>query len=153
MERFVLTDAQWAKMAPHCLGKPTDPGRSGKDNRLFVEAVLWIVRTGSPWRDLPLHFGKWNTAFKRYRDWVKAGVFLRLFEACSDEPDLEYAIVDATIVKVHRHGQGAKGGLILAAWTDDSAVNWCGSAGCGSPSPLNGGEDGGGDNALGPFGG
>ena len=111
MARFVLTDAQWAKMAPHCLGKPMDPGRSGKDNRLFVEAVLWIVRTGSPWRDLPPHFGKWNTAFKRYRDWVKAGVFLRLFEACSEEPDLEYAIVDATIVKVHRHGQGAKGGL------------------------------------------
>src|ERR1700675_3083850 len=49
MERFVLTDAQWAKMEPHCLGKPTDPGRSGSDNRRFVEAVLWIVRTGSPW--------------------------------------------------------------------------------------------------------
>jgi transposase len=111
MERFVLTDAQWAKMEPHCLGKPTDPGRSGKDNRLFVEAVLWIVRTGAPWRDLPPLFGKWNTVFKRYRDWVKAGVFVRLFQACSDEPDLEYAIVDATIVKVHRHGQGTKGGL------------------------------------------
>ncbi len=55
MERFVLTDAQWAKMEPHCLGKPTDPGRSGANNRLFVEAVLWIVRTGSPWRDLPTH--------------------------------------------------------------------------------------------------
>ena len=111
MERFVLSDAQWAKMEPHCLGKPTDPGRSGGDNRLFVEAVLWIVRTGAPWRDLPPAFGKWNTVFKRYRDWVKADVFRRLFEACSDEPDLEYAIVDATIVKVHRHGQGAKGGL------------------------------------------
>lgn len=49
--------------------------------------------------------------FKRYRDWVKADVFLKLFGACSDEPDLEYAMVDATIVKVHRHGQGAKGGL------------------------------------------
>ena len=107
----MLTDAQWAKMEPHCLGKPTDPGRSGRDNRLFVEAVLWIVRTGAPWRDLPAAFGKWNTVFKRYRDWVKADVFRRLFEACSDEPDLESAIVDATIVKVHRHGQGAKGGL------------------------------------------
>ncbi|MBV9967608.1 MAG: IS5 family transposase, partial [Alphaproteobacteria bacterium] len=107
----MLTDAQWAKMEPHCLGKPTDPGRSGRDNRLFVEAVLWIIRTGAPWRDLPAAFGKWNTVFKRYRDWVKADVFRRLFEACSDEPDLEYAIVDATIVKVHRHGQGAKGGL------------------------------------------
>ena len=59
--------------------------------------------------DLPLFFGNWNSVFKRYRDWVKAGVFIRLFEACSDEPDMEYAMVDATIVKVHRHGQGAKG--------------------------------------------
>ncbi|QNT68669.1 IS5 family transposase [Defluviicoccus vanus] len=110
MERFVLTDAQWARMEPHCLGKPTDAGRSGRDNRLFVEAVLWVVRTGSPWRDLPAFFGNWNTVFKRYRDWVKADVFIRLFEACSDDPDMEYAMVDATIVKVHRHGQGAKGG-------------------------------------------
>src|SRR3546814_10316150 len=94
MERFVLTDAQWAKMEPHCLGKPTDPGRSGSDNRRFVEAVLWIARTGSPWRDLPGFFGNWNTIFKRYRDWVKADIFVRLFEACSDEPDIEYAMVD-----------------------------------------------------------
>jgi transposase len=56
-------------------------------------------------------FGNWNTVFKRYRDWVKADVFTRLFEACSDAADMEYAMVDATIVKVHRHGQGAKGGL------------------------------------------
>lgn len=111
MERFVLTDAQWAKMEPHCLGKPMDPGRSGGDNRRFIEAVLWITRTGSPWRDLPAFFGNWNSVFTRYRNWVKADVFIRLFEACSDEPDMEYAMVDATIVKVHRHGQGAKGGL------------------------------------------
>ena len=106
MDRYVLTDAQWAKMAPLCLGKPGDPGRSGSDNRLFVEAILWIVRTGSPWRDLPEGFGNWNTVFRRYRDWVKADVFKRLFDACSEEPDMEYAMIDATIVKVHRHGQG-----------------------------------------------
>ena len=57
MVRLVLTDAQWAKMEPHCLGKKSDPGRSGGDNRRFVEAVLWIARTGSPRRDLPLPFG------------------------------------------------------------------------------------------------
>jgi transposase len=110
MERFVLTDAQWAKMEPHCLGKATDPGRSGANNRLFVEAVLWVTRTGSPWRDLPVLFGKWNSVYVRFRDWVKAKVFERLFDAVSDDPDMEYAMVDATIVKVHRHGQGAKGG-------------------------------------------
>ena len=98
-------------MEPLCLGKRSDPGRSGKDNRLFVEAVLWIVRTGSPWRDLPRAFGHGNSAYTRFRDWVKADVWRRLFEAVSDEPDMEYAMVDATIVKVHRHGQGAKGGL------------------------------------------
>ena len=111
MDRLVLTDAQWAKMEPHCLGKPGDPGRSGRDNRLFVEAVLWIVRTGSPWRDLPAHFGNWSTTFTRFRDWVRADGWARLFDAAADEPDMEYAMVDATIVKVHRHGQGAKGGL------------------------------------------
>ena len=89
MERFVLTDAQWAKMEPHCLGKPGDPGRSGGNNRLFLEAVLWIARTGSPWRDLPEQFGKWNSVFVRYRDWTKAGVFKRLFDAASDQPDME----------------------------------------------------------------
>jgi transposase len=111
MDRFVLTDTQWAKIEPHCLGKPTDPGRSGRNNRLFIEAVLWIVRTGSPWRDLPAQFGNWSTAFLRFRDWCEADVFRRIFDALSEEPDMEYAMVDATIVKVHRHGQGAKGGL------------------------------------------
>jgi transposase len=111
MDRFVLTDAQWAKMEPHCLGKRSDPGRSGTDNRLFLEAVLWIARTGSPWRDLPAMFGNWNSVFWRYRYWVKAGVFERLFAAVSDDPDMECAMIDGTIVKVHRHGQGAKGGL------------------------------------------
>lgn len=113
MERYILTDAQWELMSPHCLGKSSDRGRSGTNNRLFLEAVLWIARTGSPWRDLPPEFGKWNTIFKRYRDWVKAGVFEKIFTAVNNEIDLEYAMVDGTIVKVHRHGQGSKGGPII----------------------------------------
>jgi len=104
------------------LGKPSDPGRSGGNNRLFVEAVLWIARTGSPWRDLPKQFGKWNSVFVRYRDWGKGGVFRRLFDAASDEPDMEYAMVDATIVKVHRHGQGAKGGRKIRRSASPRAV-------------------------------
>jgi transposase len=92
MDRFVLTDAQWAKMEPHCLGKVSDPRRTGGDSLLFLEAVLWIARTGSPWRDLPVSFGKWNTVFKRYAGWVQADVFKRIFDAVSDEPDMEFVI-------------------------------------------------------------
>jgi transposase len=110
MDRFILTGEQWTKMKPFCLGKSSDPGRTGGDGRRFLEAVLWVARTGSPWRDLPSVFGNWNSVFKRFRDWVKAGVFNRMFDAVSDEPDMEYAMVDATIVRVHRHGQGARGG-------------------------------------------
>jgi len=110
MVRLVLTDAQWAVMAPYCLGKKTDPGRTGLDGRMFVEAVLWIARTGSPWRDLPPEFGHWNSVFKRFRRWIRRGVFDRMFEATAQDADLEYAMVDGTIVKVHRHGQGARGG-------------------------------------------
>src|SRR3546814_9154913 len=80
---------------------------------------------GSPWRDLPGAFGNWNTVFKRYRDWVKADVFIRIFEACSEEPDMEYAMVDATIVKVHRHGQGAKGGRSEARRVGNECGSTC----------------------------
>lgn len=122
MIRKVLTDAQWQKIAPHCLGKPSDPGRTGGDNRLFVEAVLWKARTSSPWRDLPQEFGDWNTVFKRFDYWAKQGAWARIFEAVSDDPDMEYAMVDATIVPVHRHGHGAKGGLKIRPSAGPRAV-------------------------------
>ena len=75
MIRTVLTDAQWAALARHCLGRECDPGRTGPNPRLFVEAVLWIARTGGPWRDLPPQFGKWSAVFKRFFRWVKADAF------------------------------------------------------------------------------
>ena len=84
---------------------------TAKDNRLVLESVLWRVRTGSPWRDLPLFFGNWNSAFRRFRRWAQKGVFERLFKALSAEPDFEYALIDGTIVSVHQKASGAKGGL------------------------------------------
>ena len=111
MIRTALTDAQWASIAPHCLGRECDPGRTGPDPRRFVEAVLWIARTGCPWRDLPEDFGKWNSVFKRFRRWVKVDAFYRMFRALAEDADFEYTMIDGTIVKVHRHGQGAKWGL------------------------------------------
>ena len=113
MDRSVLSDAQWARVAPLLPGKVGDPGRSGADNRRFLEAVLWIVRTGAPWRDLPPELGNWNSVWRRFARWAERGVWERLFAALADDPDFEYVIVDATIVRAHQHSAGAKGGLRL----------------------------------------
>ena len=112
-DRFVVTDRLWEKIWPLLPGKATDCGVTAKDNRQFLEAVLWRVRTGSPWRDLPPGFGNWNSQFRRFRRWAKAGVFESLFKALNDDPDLEYALIDGTIVQVHQKATGAKGGLRL----------------------------------------
>lgn len=113
MDRRLLSDAQWERVAPLLPGKVGAPGRSGGDNRLFLEAVLWMGRTGAPWRDLPELFGSWNSVFRRFRRWAQAGVFERLFHILSGDPDFEYALIDGTIIRVHQHGTGAKGGLCV----------------------------------------
>ena len=110
-DRFVIGDEVWERISPHLPGKATDCGVTARDNRLFLEGVLWRVRTGSPWRDLPVIFGTWNSVFQRFRRWAKKGVFERLFEVLSDEPDFEYALIDGTIVSVHQKASGARGGL------------------------------------------
>ncbi len=95
VDRFINTDRQWTKIEPHCLGKKSDPGRTGGDARLFLEAVFWIARTGAQWRDLPGEFGKWNSVYRRFRDWGVAGVFERIFNALSEEPDMEMAMISS----------------------------------------------------------
>jgi transposase len=104
-------DAQWERIAPLLPGKEGDPGRSGEDKRLFIEAVLRLVRAGAPWRDLPERFGKRYSVWKRFRRWALKGVFEQIFAALSQDPDFECALIDGTFVKVHRHGTGAKGRL------------------------------------------
>jgi transposase len=106
----MLSDAQWERVAPLLPGKPGDPGRHGSDNRRFLEAVLWIARTGAPWRDLSGIFGHWNSVFRRFRRWTLKGIFGNIFRALSHDPDFEYACIDGTIVRVHQQGTGARGG-------------------------------------------
>ena len=111
MGRQYLRDDQWAKIKDLLPGRKETVGVTAKDNRLFVEAILWIARTGAMWRELPERFGKWNSVFQRYNRWSKAGVFERLFQALADDPDFEYLMIDSTIVRAHQHSAGAKGGL------------------------------------------
>jgi len=109
--RFVVSDEVWARMAPLLPGKEGDSGATGRDNRMFVEAVLWRVRTGLPWRDLPEGSGAWNSAFRRFRRWARAGVFERIFNEMRGTPDFESALVDGTTVQAHQKASGAKGRL------------------------------------------
>jgi putative transposase len=108
--RRELTDGQWLRIQHLVPGKEGDKGRHGEDNRLFVDAVLWIARAGAPWRDLPPAFGHWNSVFQRFRRWAKKGVWERIFNALMENPDFEYLIIDSTIVRAHQHAAGAKGG-------------------------------------------
>lgn len=110
MPRRILSDSQWKRLAPLLPGKDGDRGRTAKNNREFLEAVLWIARTGSPWRDLPDEFGRWNSVFRRFRRWAKKGVFEKIFKVLSSDADFEYVLIDGTIVRLHQHGAGAKGG-------------------------------------------
>lgn len=110
IERHRLTNAQWERIASVIPGKPGDPGRHGENNRGFVEGVLWIGRTGAPWRDLPAEFGDWNAVWRRFTRWAERGIWARILEQVSEDPDLEHVIIDATIVRAHQHSAGGKGG-------------------------------------------
>ena len=107
---FVITDDVWARISPVLCGKSTDCGVTAKNTRLFLEAVLWRVRTGSPWRDLPAGFGNWNRTFIRFRRWANRGGFDRIFECLSGDTDFESVMIDGPIVSVHQKASGAKGG-------------------------------------------
>ena len=111
MARHELRDDQWRKIKHLLPGKKGDPGVTAKNNRRFVDAVLWIARTGAHWRELPEEFGKWNSVFQRYNRWSAKGVWESLFKALADDPDFEFVMMDATIIRAHQHSAGAKGGV------------------------------------------
>jgi transposase len=103
-----LRDDQWERIANLLPGKPGDRGRSAADNRLFVEAVLWLARSGAPWRDLPEEFGPWNSVYKRFARWQKRGVWQRVFTELAGDADFEEVFIDSTIIRVHQHAAGAQ---------------------------------------------
>ena len=108
--RHALRDDQWERIRDALPGKEEDPGRTGADNRLFIEAVMWIAKTGAPWRDLPSEYGKWSNVHKRFMRWAKKGTWQMIFNTLAVDADTEWLMIDSTIVRAHQHAAGAKGG-------------------------------------------
>lgn len=108
--RHDLSDELWLQVKPHLPGSKGNRGRRGNDNRLFLNAVLWKLRTGVPWCDIPPQYGKWNSVWCRFRTWRERGIWEKLLNIVSDDPDLEWLMIDASHIKVHPNAAGAKGG-------------------------------------------
>ena len=106
--RHELSDEEWDKIKDLLPGRVGVVGANGKDNRLFVNAVLYRYRTGIPWRDLPQRFGDFRVVHTRHSRWSKSGVWRKVFEALSVDRDDEWGMIDATIVRAHQHSAGAK---------------------------------------------
>jgi putative transposase len=115
-KRYELTQAQWERIAPMLPGKDSDPGRTGGDNRLFVNGCLWVLRSGAHWRDLPERYGKWKTLHKRFTRWAKAGVWDEVFASLIKARDNQYLMLDSTLVRAHQQAATGKGGTKIRLW-------------------------------------
>ena len=116
VKRYELSDAQWERIAPLLPGKLSDPGRTGADNRLFLNGVLWVLRSGAHWRDLPERYGKWKSLHKRFTRWAKAGVWERVFASLIKDRDNKYLMLDSTLVRAHQQAATGKGGPATRLW-------------------------------------
>lgn len=108
MKRYALRDDQWERIEELLPGRKGHVGVTAKNNRLFVEAVLYRYRAGIPWRDLPDRFGDWRVVHTRFSRWAKTGIWQRLFDQLASEADNEYGMIDSTIVRAHQHSAGAR---------------------------------------------
>jgi len=112
--RHAIRDEDWERIKDLLPGKSSDPGVTAKDNRLFIDAILWIAKTGAGWRDLPERFGKWNSVWKRFSRWARKGRWQKIFGRLQD-PDLEWLILDSTVIRAHQHAAGAEKNPTAAA--------------------------------------
>ena len=111
LRRYELTDEEWNRIAP--LLPPENTGKQGrprKDNRIILNGMVWLARSGAPWRDLPERYGSWQTVYSRFRKWIDEGILDNIFRILSLEAELEELSIDASIVQAHQHSAGAKKG-------------------------------------------
>ena len=116
VKRYELSQVQWERIAPLLPGKAGDPGRTATDNRLFVNGVLWVLRSGAHWCDLPERYGRWKTLHKRFSRWSKTGVWDRVFADLIKDRDNQYLMIDSTLVRAHQQAATGKGGPRTRLW-------------------------------------
>jgi transposase len=122
ISRYALRDDQWERIRALLPGQAGQAGATARDNRLFIEAVLYRYRAGIAWRDLPQRFGDFRVVHLRHSRWSKSGVWQRVFKELAQEADNEYAMIDSTIIRAHQHSAGAKKGGLNHAKTKLSAA-------------------------------
>ena len=116
MARELLSNTKWARIEAMLPGKISDSGVTAADNRRFIEAVLWIARTGSPWRDMPSELGNWHSTYTRFNRWCKRGRWLDIMSVLGADQDLEALIIDSTIVRARNMQQGPKKSRRSSDW-------------------------------------
>ena len=115
--RYKLNDLQWEKIKDFLPGSKEDVGRTAADNRLFVNGVLWVLRSGARWHDLPERYGKYKSVHKRFMRWANSGVWERVFHALVSDKKNQYLMLDSTIVRAHQQAAtGRKKGVRTRLW-------------------------------------
>jgi transposase len=115
--RYELSEAQWSRIQDLLPGRKESVGRTAADNRVFVNGVLWVLRSGARWSDLPEHYGKYKSVHKRFARWAASGVWDRLFRTLIRDAKNEYLMIDSTIVRAHQQAAtGRKKGLRTRLW-------------------------------------
>lgn len=120
--RHDISDSVWALIAPLLPGQRGQWGGIARDNRRFINAVFWILRTGAPWRDLPPDYGKWGSVHQRFRRWRDKGIWESILEKLIFLPEYQWLLIDASHVKVHPHAAGAVGGNQEMARTKGGSI-------------------------------
>ena len=116
LKRYELTDQEWEQIAPLLPSNKGKKGRPPKDNRQMLNAIVWLARSGAPWRDLPERYGPWSSVYSRFRKWIEDGLLDNIFRILSMEAELYELSIDASIVHAHQHSAGAKKGASKRDW-------------------------------------
>ena len=135
MERYELSAAQWRRIEGSLPGRPGCVGVTAKDNRKFVNGVLWVLRSGAHWKDLPHGYGNWKSVHKRFTRWARAGIWEKIFQELLDDPDNRCVMIDSTIVQAHQQAAcGIEGAKMRRPTGGMGPPHWSTATGASSPA-------------------